>query len=136
MQVLANVCSDRLGNFREWIGISTLRCLGIKTTPVDLTAEPVNCEWLSRTCYPSFILPLVLIIRVLYRLKSYTEQSFLDVSTFCYVNPLITRLIETSASNASDADEALEQLTLALDFVKQHCAQCESSAVCFQRVVH
>lgn len=35
-------CSDRLDTFGKWIGIATLRSLGIGAVPEELQAEPVN----------------------------------------------------------------------------------------------
>lgn len=41
---LARCCSDRLDTFRRWLGIATLRSLGIDAVPEDLEAEPLHSE--------------------------------------------------------------------------------------------
>jgi hypothetical protein len=35
-------CSDRLDAFGNWIGIATLRSLGIGAVPEEMQAEPMN----------------------------------------------------------------------------------------------
>lgn len=65
-----------------------------------------------------------LILRVLYRLRSLAEQTPYDSATYCYTSPLINSIISSGGKNAVGTDEALEQLTLALDFIRFHCSQC------------
>ncbi|KIJ51382.1 hypothetical protein M422DRAFT_43931 [Sphaerobolus stellatus SS14] len=104
---LSDVCSDRLGTFKKWIGISALRSTEDDVVPPEYTAEPVG----------------QLIIRVLYRLRSLSEQAPFDIATYSYASPLIDTIISTGGKYAADQDESLEQLTLALDFIRFHCAE-------------
>lgn len=43
-QRLAECCSSRIGSFNKWIGIATLRSLGVPAIPDELQAEPINRE--------------------------------------------------------------------------------------------
>ncbi|KAK2463021.1 hypothetical protein APHAL10511_004676 [Amanita phalloides] len=110
--LLATCCSDRLGTFRKWIGIATLRSLSIKAVPEEFQAEPLN----------------TLIIRVLYKLRSLSEQATFDGPTFSYAYPLLSQVLKRGGISASDEDEALEQVTLALNIVKFHCGQFSDMA--------
>ncbi|PFH47401.1 hypothetical protein AMATHDRAFT_152123 [Amanita thiersii Skay4041] len=104
---LANCISERLDSFRKWIGVATLRCLKLDAVPEELQAEPLNS----------------LIIRVLYRLRSLSEQTPFDGPTFSYGYPLLTQVLNHGGISAADEDEALEQVMLALNIVKFHCNQ-------------
>ena len=43
-QELAQVCSERLDNYRSQVGVATLRSLGVDGIPDDYLLEPLNCE--------------------------------------------------------------------------------------------
>ncbi|KXN82440.1 Translational activator gcn1 [Leucoagaricus sp. SymC.cos] len=109
---LAKCSSERLDTFRKWLGIASLRSLNIDAVPEDLQAEPLNS----------------LIIRVLYRLRFLAEQSPFDASTFSYAFPLLEQVIQKGGINAEEEEEALEQVALALDFIKFHCGEFSDSA--------
>jgi len=61
---------------------------------------------------------------VLYRLRSLSEQAAFDGPTFSYAYPLLSQVLKEGGISASDEDEGLEQVTLALNIVKFHCGQC------------
>ncbi len=71
---------------------------------------------------------LGLIIRVLYRLRFLAEQAPFDPATFSYVFPLLEQIIQQGGVSAQEDEEKIEQVTLALDFVKFHCGECEHSS--------
>jgi hypothetical protein len=62
----------------------------------------------------------------LYRIRSLAEQTPFDAATYSYTAPLINHIINTGGGHAADSDEALEQLALALDFIRFHCGECKS----------
>ncbi|KAJ7281606.1 armadillo-type protein [Mycena rebaudengoi] len=85
---LAKCSSERLESFRMWVGIATLRSL-----KVDYH----------------------LVLRVLHRLRSLSEQAPFDSATFSYTFPLLAQVL---------TQEALEQVALALDIIKFHSGEC------------
>ncbi|KAJ7504446.1 armadillo-type protein [Mycena galericulata] len=105
---LAKCSSERLDSFRTWVGIATLRSLKVDTVPEELRAEPLNS----------------LVIRVLHRLRSLSEQAPFDSATFSYAFPLLAQVLTLGGITPEDEDEALEQVALALDIIKFHCAEC------------
>lgn len=64
-------------------------------------------------------------IRVLYRLRFLSEQSPFDAATFSYTFPVIGQVLTQGGISIEEEDEALEQITLALDFIRFHCGECE-----------
>jgi hypothetical protein len=68
---------------------------------------------------------LGLIVRVLYRLRYLAEQAPFDASTFSYAFPLLEQVIQQGGIASQEEEEALEQVTLTLDFIKFHCGECE-----------
>lgn len=63
-------------------------------------------------------------LRVLYRLRSLSEQTPLDPATFSYAFPLLLQVIEKGRIGAGEDDEPLEQVALSLDVIKFHCGEC------------
>ncbi|KAG1762385.1 armadillo-type protein [Suillus occidentalis] len=104
---LAKCCSARLDSFHKWVGVATLRSLGISSVPEELQAEQLSS----------------LVLRVLYRLRSLSEQTPFDAATFSYAFPLLA-----SDVGQDDGDEALEQVTLVLDIIKFHCSEFSDAA--------
>ncbi|GBE83943.1 eIF-2-alpha kinase activator GCN1 [Sparassis crispa] len=104
---LSNTCSDRLDTLRTWIGVATLRSLGINEIPEDYTVEPLNS----------------LVLRVLYRLRSLSEQSPFDAATFSYSSPLLSEVLLKGGIALTDEDDPLEQVALALGVVRFHCGE-------------
>ncbi|CAE6499296.1 unnamed protein product [Rhizoctonia solani] len=109
---LANMCSDRLDVFKRWIGVATLRVFDVPDVPEELKLEPLAG----------------LIVRVLYRLRSLSEQSPFDPSTYAYMSPFIDHVIRSSGIATTTPEEALEQVTLALDIIQFHCGEFSDSA--------
>lgn len=46
-QDISACCSDRIVAFSKWIGIATLRSLGVPNIPEELQAEPISCKYLA-----------------------------------------------------------------------------------------
>ncbi|CAE7122272.1 unnamed protein product [Rhizoctonia solani] len=109
---LAKMCSDRLDVFKRWIGVATLRVFDVSDVPEELKLEPLNG----------------LIVRVLYRLRSLSEQSPFDPSTYAYTSPFIDHVIRSGSIATTTPEEALEQVTLALDIIQFHCGEFSDSA--------
>ncbi|EGO00628.1 hypothetical protein SERLA73DRAFT_71629 [Serpula lacrymans var. lacrymans S7.3] len=104
---LGKCSSDRLETFRKWIGVATLRSLDIDAVAEELQAESLD----------------LLIIRVLYRLRSLSEQTAFDAPTFAYMFPLLARILSKGGVSATEEEEALEQVTLVLDIIRFHCSE-------------
>ncbi|KAJ6607520.1 armadillo-type protein [Mycena sp. CBHHK59/15] len=109
---LAKCSSERLESFRMWVGIATLRSLKVETVPGELRAEPLNN----------------LVIRVLHRLRSLSEQAPFDSATFSYAFPLLAQVLTLGGIDPQDDEEALEQVALALDIIKFHCGEFADTA--------
>ncbi|KAJ7623265.1 armadillo-type protein [Roridomyces roridus] len=109
---LAKCSSERLDTFRVWVGIATLRSLKIDMIPEELSAEPLNS----------------LVIRVLHRLRFLSEQTPFDSATFSYAFSLLAQVLTLGGIAPEDDDEALEQVAVALDIIKFHCAEFSDTA--------
>ncbi|KAJ8595557.1 ARM repeat-containing protein [Rhizopogon salebrosus TDB-379] len=114
---LAKCCSVRLEMLRKWVGVATLRSLGIVSVPEELRAERLSS----------------LVLRVLYRLRSLSEQAPFDAATFSYASPLLAQVLLKGGIDVGEdgGDEVLEQITLVLDIIRFHCS--EFSDVAFPR---
>lgn len=99
--------SERLGGTRRWIGVATLRSFNVSVVPQELKVELLNS----------------LILRVLYRVRFLSEQTPFDAATFNYVYPLLSHIFLAGGIAAPGNEEALEQITLALEIVKFHCGE-------------
>ncbi|EIW80197.1 ARM repeat-containing protein [Coniophora puteana RWD-64-598 SS2] len=115
---LSKAASPRLDTLRTWVGVASLRCLKPACVPEDMQAEPLNS----------------LLIRVLYRLRSLSEQKPFDAATFCYTFPLLAHIMRVggiggASENEKDAeDERLEQVTLVLDVLRFHASEFSDKA--------
>ncbi|KAK7030667.1 TOG domain-containing protein [Favolaschia claudopus] len=109
---LAKCSSERLDTFRTWVGIATLRSLQVSSIPEELTAEPLNN----------------LVIRVLHRLRFLSEQAPFDSATFSYAFPLLAQVLARGGIDSEDEDILLEQVALALEIIKFHCAEYSDAA--------
>ncbi|KIK38679.1 hypothetical protein CY34DRAFT_809070, partial [Suillus luteus UH-Slu-Lm8-n1] len=111
---LAKCCSTRLDSFQKWVGVATLRSLGITSVPEELQAEQLSS----------------LVLRVLYRLRSLSEQTPFDAATFSYAFPLLAQVLLKGGVDVGqdDGDEALEQVTLVLDIIRFHCSEFSDAA--------
>ncbi|PWN50148.1 ARM repeat-containing protein [Violaceomyces palustris] len=108
---LASCCSSRLENYAMFAGVAILRCISEELVEEDFTREPL----------------VELVLRVLYRLRSLSEQSPLDAATVAFLDPLITKIIQAGGLGiaADDGDATLEQIQLALDYISFHGNACE-----------
>ena len=66
-----------------------------------------------------------LVLRVLHRLRFLSEQVPFDVATYSYTAPLLTQIFMKGGIGLTEDDDPLEQVALALDFVKFHCGECK-----------
>lgn len=96
--------ASRLGSARAFIGVATLRALGSSNLPANLLEEPLGA----------------LVTRLLYRLRSTSEQRPLDSLSLIYVLPLIFAILRQNGIGQREADEADEQVTLALETLSYH----------------
>lgn len=78
----------------------------------------------------SYLLYLVLIIRVLYRLRFLSEQAPFDAATYSYAFPLLSQILTIGGIPGGEEDDPLEQVALALEIIRFHCGQCESRQLC------
>ncbi|KAG1791206.1 uncharacterized protein HD556DRAFT_658172 [Suillus plorans] len=106
---LAKCCSARLDTFHKWVGVVILRSLGIALVPEELQAEQLSS----------------LVLRVIYHLRSLSEQTPFDAATFSYAFPLLAQVLLKGGvdTGQDDGDEALEQITLVLNIIKFHCSE-------------
>jgi hypothetical protein len=58
------------------------------------------------------------VLRVLYRLRSLSEQTPLDSATFSYAFPLLQQVIQKGGVESGKEDDSLEQVALSLDIIK------------------
>jgi hypothetical protein len=77
-----------------------------------------------------------LVVRVLYRLRSLSEQAPFDAATFSYASPLLAQVLLKGGVDVGEdgGDDALEQITLVLDIIRFHCSECTSllqESICF-----
>ncbi len=96
--------ASRLGSARAFIGVATLRALGSSHLPANLLEEPLG----------------ELVTRLLYRLRSISEQRPLDSLSLIYILPLLFTVLQRNAIGRAEADEADEQVTLALETLSYH----------------
>ncbi|GAA6002609.1 hypothetical protein JCM10207_007591 [Rhodosporidiobolus poonsookiae] len=113
-QVLGDICSPRLGVFKVSLGVAVLRSVEAQVVPDNFRAEPL----------PD------LVARVLYQLRYLAEHQPFDAGTFAYAAPLVSKILRTGGVGIekSQTEQALEQLSLALDFAAFHARQCGDTA--------
>ncbi|KAI0842344.1 translational activator GCN1 [Hypoxylon sp. FL0890] len=109
-------CSERvtprLGAIRPFIGIATLRALGINSLPENLTEEGLE----------------ELVTRVLYRLRFAGEQRPFDTVSMIYMLSLIFVILRTGGIGAG-VDERDAQLVLAIEFLTFHTHVCADETI-------
>ncbi|KAK8022266.1 eIF-2-alpha kinase activator GCN1 [Apiospora rasikravindrae] len=108
----ADKVTDRLGSIRPFIGVATLRALGVTGLPENLEEEGLE----------------ELITRVLYRLRFAGEQRPFDVISVVYMLSLIFLVLQHGGFGAT-AEERDAQLVLAIEFVSFHTDVCSEEAV-------
>ncbi|KAF9234000.1 armadillo-type protein [Melanogaster broomeanus] len=104
---LARCCSERLDTLRKWVGVAVLRALEVSCVPEEVMAEPLNS----------------LVLRVLYRLRTLSEQAPFDAATFSYAFFLLGCVLRKGGIDVSDDEEVLEQIALVLDVIKFHASE-------------
>ena len=100
----AQSVTNRLGPLRQFIGVATLRAMGVSQLAPELLGESLP----------------ELVTRVLYRLRFMGEQRPFDVVSLAYILPLIFLVLQSGGFAAAGSEEADEQLMLALEFVSFH----------------
>ncbi|KAL7623573.1 translational activator of GCN4 [Parahypoxylon ruwenzoriense] len=109
-------CSDRvtprLGAIRPFIGVATLRALGITSLPDSLTEEGLE----------------ELVTRILYRLRFSGEQRPFDAVSVIYMLSLIFVILRTGGIGPG-ADERDAQLVLAIEFLTFHTHVCVDESI-------
>lgn len=103
---IAERVSSRIGTLRPFIGIATLRALGIPHLPDALTQEPLG----------------ELVTRVLYRLRFSGEQRPFDTVSLTYILPLVFLVLRSGGFGQQEDAEA--QLVLAIEFLSFHTDAC------------
>ncbi|SPO30832.1 related to translation activator GCN1 [Ustilago trichophora] len=108
---LSSCCSIRLEAYSMFVGVALLRSIDEELVQEDFRAEPMN----------------ELVLRILYRLRSLSEQSPLDAGTVAFIDPLIVRIVRAGGFGVDpeDTDSVLEQIQLSLDFIDFHASVCE-----------
>ncbi|KAF5368138.1 hypothetical protein D9615_010210 [Tricholomella constricta] len=101
---LAKCSSGCLDTLRSWVGVAALRSLEIEAVPEELQSEPLN----------------LLILRVLYRLRTLSEQAPFDAATFSYAYPLLGWVLLKGGISVEEEKEALEQVALSLAIINFH----------------
>ncbi|KAF8063638.1 armadillo-type protein [Lyophyllum atratum] len=128
----AKCSSERLDTFRSWVGVAALRSLKIEAVPEELQSEPLNRKSTSLgICLKLTVLgivAIVLLLRVLYRLRSLSEQAPFDAATFSYAYPLPGQVLLQGGLAVEEEEEALEQVALSLATIKFHCGEFSDPA--------
>lgn len=109
----SNALTDRLGALKEITGVAILRINDVESVPENYTEIPF----------------LSMISRVLFRIKILADE-YLDLTSFIYILPLITKALEVGkavaiknskkqvvTSEFSNEDPEEENLSLAIDIV-------------------
>ena len=106
---IAERVSSRIGTLRPFIGIATLRALGVPHLPDALTQEPLG----------------ELVTRVLYRLRFSGEQRPFDTVSLTYILPLVFLVLRSGGFGQQEDVEA--QLVLAIEFLSFHTDACSDA---------
>ncbi|KAI0006860.1 translational activator GCN1 [Xylariaceae sp. FL0662B] len=109
-------CSDRvtprLGAIRPFIGVATLRALGVTSLPENLTQEGLE----------------ELVTRVLYRLRFAGEQRPFDAVSVIYMLSLVFVILRTGGIGIA-TEERDTQLVLAFEFLTFHTHVCADETI-------
>ncbi|RYP67071.1 hypothetical protein DL769_005859 [Monosporascus sp. CRB-8-3] len=103
----SNRVTSRLGPIRTFIGVASLRALGITTLPENLTEEGLE----------------ELVTRVLYRLRFAGEQRPFDAVSVIYILSLLFVVLRKGGIG-KDTDERDAQLVLAVEILSFHTDVC------------
>lgn len=121
--------SARLGVLRMFVGIDTLRALGIKELAPELQEEPLGGKFyltlfldgLSLTLTTFF---LALTTRILYRLRFMAEQRPFDTTSLVYLLPFVGLILEMGGVGVDSSEDTDEQVVLAIEFLSFHTETC------------
>ena len=102
--------SSRLGPLRPFIGVATLRAIGVTQLPAEYLEESLQDQ----------------VTRVLYRIRFLGEQRPFDVVSLAYMLPLVLVVLESGGLADLGSEEADEQLVLAIEFLSLHTGVCAS----------
>lgn len=69
---------------------------------------------------------LELAVRVLYKLHSGSSSSPFDPMAYALFHPFLERILQINGAGQLEEEEALEQLTLAIEIIQFHIPQCMS----------
>ncbi|KAH6652528.1 armadillo-type protein [Truncatella angustata] len=108
----AEKVTTRLGSVRPFIGVATLRALGITGLPDNLVEEGLE----------------ELVTRVLYKLRFAGEQRPFDAISLVYILSLLFLVLQKGGF-ASAADERDAQVVLAIEILSFHTAVCSDESV-------
>ncbi|KAI0142174.1 armadillo-type protein [Pestalotiopsis sp. NC0098] len=108
----ADKVSNRLGPIRPFIGVATLRALGVTGLPDNLLEEGLED----------------LVTRVLYKLRFASEQRPFDSISVVYILSLIF-LVLREGGFAAAADERDAQVVLAIEFITFHTGVAADEAL-------
>ena len=117
--------------------MAVLRALEVGCVPEAQAAEELNCTSVFSSATGSFLnATTALVLRVLYRLRTLSEQAPFDAATFSFSFFLlgcVARKGEVGiyTGEEQDGDEALVQVALALDVIKFHRSECTSHVLVF-----
>jgi hypothetical protein len=100
--------STRLAHFRAFVGVATLRTIGSIQLSDEYESEDLGD----------------LVTRILYRLRFLGEQRPLDAVTLAYCFPLVFLVLEKGGIGRPSAEEADEQLILAIEILAFHTNSC------------
>ena len=115
----ADRASSRLGPIRQFVGVATLRAAGITILPENLLAESLGD----------------LVTRVLYRLRFLGEQRPFDTVTLSYVFALLFLVLDLGGVDRTSAEDADEQIVLAIEILSFHTATCSDPRLPRQRLL-
>jgi hypothetical protein len=101
--------SPRLGNLRKFVGIATLRAVGIQEIEPALKQEPLES----------------LTTRIFYRLRTLSEQRPFDAASLHYILPLLLTILSTGGLGAGSVEEKDEQIVLAIEILGYHTETCK-----------
>ena len=101
---LSELVSSRLGLLRHSLGVATIRAVGTSQVPEGFSEEPLGD----------------LVTRILYRLRFSGEQRPFDPVSLLYILPFIDTIVSSAGIEGASAEDADEQITLALEFLSFH----------------
>ncbi|KAI1879333.1 hypothetical protein JX265_002287 [Neoarthrinium moseri] len=108
----ADRVTSRLGSIRPFIGVATLRALGVTGLPENLIEEGLE----------------ELVTRVLYRLRFAGEQRAFDAISVVYILSLMFLVLQKGGFAAA-GDDRDAQVVLAIEFISFHTNVCSDEAI-------